>query len=51
MSTECIFCKIINRELDADIIYEDDIAVAFKDINPAALHLYRASIFRPYGHG
>jgi histidine triad (HIT) family protein len=36
MSTECIFCKIINRELDADIIYEDDIAVAFKDINPAA---------------
>ncbi len=36
MSADCIFCKIINRELDADIVYEDEIAVAFKDINPAA---------------
>jgi histidine triad (HIT) family protein len=36
MSADCIFCKIINRELDADIVYEDDQVVAFKDINPAA---------------
>ncbi len=36
MSDDCIFCKIINRELDADIVYEDDKVVAFKDINPAA---------------
>jgi len=36
MSADCIFCKIIKRELDADIVYEDEIAVAFKDINPAA---------------
>ncbi len=36
MSADCIFCKIINRELDADIVYEDETAVAFKDINPAA---------------
>ncbi len=36
MSGDCIFCKIINRELDADIVYEDEHAVAFKDINPAA---------------
>ncbi len=36
MSADCIFCKIINRELDADIVYEDDVSIAFKDINPAA---------------
>ncbi len=36
MSADCIFCKIIDRELDAEIVYEDDHAVAFKDINPAA---------------
>ncbi|MGM0688455.1 MAG: histidine triad nucleotide-binding protein [Bacillota bacterium] len=36
MSADCIFCKIIKRELDADIVYEDETAVAFKDINPAA---------------
>ena|SRR5687768_13302968 len=31
-----IFTKIINRELPADIVYEDDHCIAFKDINPAA---------------
>jgi len=36
MTADCIFCKIIKRELDADIVYEDETAVAFKDINPAA---------------
>ena len=36
MSADCIFCKILNRELDADIVYEDDQVVAFKDINPVA---------------
>ena len=34
--SETIFTKIINREIPADIIYEDDIALAFKDINPQA---------------
>ena len=33
---ECIFCKIINREIPADIVYEDEEIMAFKDINPAA---------------
>ncbi|TYO97252.1 histidine triad nucleotide-binding protein [Desulfallas thermosapovorans] len=33
---ECIFCKIINREIPADIVYEDDCILAFKDIQPAA---------------
>ena len=34
--SETIFSKIINREIPADIIYEDDIALAFSDINPQA---------------
>lgn len=31
-----IFTKIINREIPADIVYEDDRVIAFKDIAPAA---------------
>jgi histidine triad (HIT) family protein len=38
MST--IFAKIIRRELPADIVYEDDLCLAFRDINPVApVHL------------
>lgn len=33
---ETIFSKIINKELPADIVYEDDDCLAFKDINPQA---------------
>jgi histidine triad (HIT) family protein len=37
---ECIFCKIINKELPADIVYENDKTLCFKDINPVApVHL------------
>ena len=31
-----LFTKIINREIPADIVYEDEICLAFKDINPQA---------------
>ena len=31
---ECLFCKIVNREINASIVYEDDRVVAFNDINP-----------------
>jgi histidine triad (HIT) family protein len=31
-----IFTKIIEREIPADIVYEDDICLAFRDINPQA---------------
>lgn len=31
-----IFAKIIRKELPADIVYEDDNALAFRDISPAA---------------
>ena len=34
--SKTIFTKIINRALPADILYEDDIALAFSDINPQA---------------
>lgn len=34
--SDTIFSKIINREIPADIVYEDDRALAFKDINPQA---------------
>ena len=32
----CIFCKIINKEIPSEIVYEDDKVLAFKDINPVA---------------
>lgn len=31
---DCIFCKIIKREIPADIVYEDENALAFLDITP-----------------
>ncbi len=34
--TECLFCQIVSRELPAEIVYENDRAVAFRDINPQA---------------
>lgn len=34
--SDTIFSKIIRREIPADIVYEDDLALAFKDINAQA---------------
>lgn len=31
---DCLFCKIINKEIPSYKIYEDDIVYAFLDINP-----------------
>jgi len=36
MSEKSIFQKIIDREVDADIVHEDDQCIAFRDINPQA---------------
>jgi len=33
---ECIFCKIINKEIPSQIVYEDEEIFAFRDINPVA---------------
>ena len=34
--SDTIFARIINKEIPADIIYEDDQCVAFRDVNPQA---------------
>lgn len=34
--SDTIFSKIINREIPADIVYEDDLCLAFNDISPQA---------------
>jgi histidine triad (HIT) family protein len=37
---DCLFCKIINKEIKSEIIYESDNVLVFKDINPhAPVHL------------
>jgi histidine triad (HIT) family protein len=36
LAAQCLFCKIIRREIPADIVYEDDYALAFRDIRPVA---------------
>ena len=33
---DCIFCKIIKKEIPSNIVYEDDEIIAFRDINPLA---------------
>ncbi len=39
-NTDCIFCKIVKKEIPAEIVYEDEFCVVFKDINPVApIHL------------
>jgi histidine triad (HIT) family protein len=34
--TDCLFCKIIAGEIPADIVYETETTIAFRDINPQA---------------
>ncbi len=33
---DCLFCKILAGDIPADIIYESDTAIAFRDVNPRA---------------
>lgn len=33
---DCLFCRILNGDIPADVIYESDTAIAFRDINPKA---------------
>lgn len=47
MVQECVFCKIVNREIPAEVVYESDDVLAFKDIRPEApVHL----LFIPKKH-
>ena len=36
MAEETIFSKIIRKEIPADILYQDELVTAFRDINPQA---------------
>ena len=36
MTTDCIFCKIANKEIPTNLVYEDEKVVAFNDLNPQA---------------
>lgn len=36
MTRDCIFCRIVRKEMPAKIVHEDDQVVAFDDINPQA---------------
>ena len=47
MADECIFCKIANKEIPAEVVWEDETCIAFKDLNPQApVHL----LFIPKKH-
>ena len=38
--TDCLFCKIIKKEIPSKIVFQDETITVFKDINPAApVHL------------
>lgn len=38
--SDCIFCKIVAKEIPSEFVYEDEKAVAFRDLNPQApVHL------------
>lgn len=36
MATDCLFCKIVRKEVPASIVAENEFCVAFRDINPQA---------------
>lgn len=40
MTDSCIFCRIIDREIPARIVYEDERVVAVEDVAPQAPHHY-----------
>jgi len=36
MPVDCLFCKIVEGKIPANRLYEDDLCIAFPDINPQA---------------
>jgi histidine triad (HIT) family protein len=36
MSSDCLFCKIVRRELPGTVVFEDDWLLAFRDVSPQA---------------
>jgi histidine triad (HIT) family protein len=40
MTDDCVFCRIVKKEIPSDIIYEDKSVIVFKNIKPLApIHL------------
>jgi histidine triad (HIT) family protein len=40
MADDCLFCRIVRKEIPAKLVAEDDHCIAFRDINPQApLHV------------
>ena len=35
-SQDCLFCRIVDEDIPADVVYQSDAAIAFRDINPQA---------------
>jgi histidine triad (HIT) family protein len=35
---DCLFCSIVNKDIPADIVYEDDLVTVFRDIQAQAPH-------------
>ncbi|KAJ8411466.1 hypothetical protein AAFF_G00162740 [Aldrovandia affinis] len=44
---KCIFCKVINKEMDTELLHNDEELSCFRDIKPAAPHHY---LVVPTGH-
>jgi histidine triad (HIT) family protein len=36
LSDDCLFCRIVRGEIPADVVHEDELTMAFRDISPAA---------------
>ena len=36
MSSECLFCKIINKEIPSEKVFENEVVFGFRDIHPQA---------------
>ena len=37
---DCVFCRVVNKEIPAGIVFEDEIVLVFRDIHPVApIHL------------
>jgi histidine triad (HIT) family protein len=36
MTEDCLFCRIVKKEIPASVVFEDEAVLAFRDINPQA---------------
>ena len=36
MSDDCLFCKLVSREIEPDVVHETATTLAFRDLNPQA---------------